>query len=272
MTTPPSLPPRGWYPDPAGSAAWRWWDGHAWTSDLEPFARPATIATAPLLTREAESAARLVPWGVLALAVALTLGIVIHAFETSYYVSMWHWFTKVWHDVENQVPSSELPKPPNESGGLQALSILVALPLELVGMVFVLTFQHRAATTAKAIGLPQRLSPTFGVIGWFIPFAGLVLPWIAWRDLLPRTHPDRSKMSAIWALYLGYGLFSMIAIVVSISSTAVAGLCLVAALASGLLALRLSPSIISVVLEAHQTGAQLTAPASDTALRPPESS
>lgn len=24
-------PPAGWYPDPSGTAAWRWWDGTAWT-------------------------------------------------------------------------------------------------------------------------------------------------------------------------------------------------------------------------------------------------
>jgi hypothetical protein len=27
----PGLPPAGWYPDPAGAAAWRWWDGRSWT-------------------------------------------------------------------------------------------------------------------------------------------------------------------------------------------------------------------------------------------------
>ena len=227
-------------------------------------------STAPLLARETESAARLVPWGMLAIAAALVLGTIVHALETSYYVSLWHWFPKAWHAVENRVPSSNVPQPPTQPAGLQALSVLVVLPLEVVGMVFVLAFQHRAATTAKAIGLPQRLSPTFGVIGWFIPFAGLVLPWIVWRDLLPRTHPDRSKMSAIWALFLGYGLFSLLAIVVSISSITIAALCLIASVASGLLALRLSPSVISVVLEAHQTGAQLASPTSGAAQRPPE--
>ena len=25
-----SLPPPGWYPDPSGQPAWRWWDGAAW--------------------------------------------------------------------------------------------------------------------------------------------------------------------------------------------------------------------------------------------------
>jgi hypothetical protein len=25
-------PPPGWYRDPSGSFAWRWWDGRSWTS------------------------------------------------------------------------------------------------------------------------------------------------------------------------------------------------------------------------------------------------
>jgi hypothetical protein len=31
----PVMPPAGWYPDPAGGAARRFWDGAAWTDSLE---------------------------------------------------------------------------------------------------------------------------------------------------------------------------------------------------------------------------------------------
>jgi hypothetical protein len=44
--------PAGWYPDPAGSASQRWWDGTAWTGHLQPAAsvQPAypAQAAAPL--------------------------------------------------------------------------------------------------------------------------------------------------------------------------------------------------------------------------------
>jgi Protein of unknown function (DUF2510) len=29
------MPPAGWYPDPSGSQTQRYWDGHAWTAEVE---------------------------------------------------------------------------------------------------------------------------------------------------------------------------------------------------------------------------------------------
>lgn len=42
---PPGPPPPGWYPDPDGSGAQRWWDGAAWTSHRQ--AVPYASATGP---------------------------------------------------------------------------------------------------------------------------------------------------------------------------------------------------------------------------------
>ena len=32
MSSEQRLPPRGWFPDPSGQMAWRWWDGTSWTA------------------------------------------------------------------------------------------------------------------------------------------------------------------------------------------------------------------------------------------------
>jgi Protein of unknown function (DUF2510) len=37
---PAGSPPPGWYSDPSGSLAWRWWDGRAWTSHTAARDRP----------------------------------------------------------------------------------------------------------------------------------------------------------------------------------------------------------------------------------------
>ncbi len=39
MPPPPTGRPVGWYPDPGGEAAWRWWDGRQWTAHLHPYER-----------------------------------------------------------------------------------------------------------------------------------------------------------------------------------------------------------------------------------------
>lgn len=42
-TPAPEIAPFGWYPDPAGTAMLRWWDGSAWTDRLE-YRRPEVQA------------------------------------------------------------------------------------------------------------------------------------------------------------------------------------------------------------------------------------
>jgi len=37
---PTAGPPPGWYPDPGGSSAHRWWNGAGWTESLQPVAAP----------------------------------------------------------------------------------------------------------------------------------------------------------------------------------------------------------------------------------------
>lgn len=43
ITSAPETAPFGWYPDPAGTAMLRWWDGSSWTDRLE-YRRPEVQA------------------------------------------------------------------------------------------------------------------------------------------------------------------------------------------------------------------------------------
>lgn len=48
--------PAGWYPDPEGRPADRYWDGSAWTADTRPQAPPAPTSTAATSTSPAAPA------------------------------------------------------------------------------------------------------------------------------------------------------------------------------------------------------------------------
>ena len=255
MTPPSSPPPRGWYPDPAGGSAWRWWDGQRWTEHLEPYARPLSAEVAPLLEREQRAGSRLLPAGLILIAIAVVLGTVVRAFESSYLTATWHWFRQALTLAEQGKSTSAAGNPPVAPTLAALATNLIVLPLEIVGLVLLLTFQHRAASAARALGLPQRLSPTFGVVSWFIPFAVLVLPWMAWQDLLPRTDPRRQTMTAIWLLALASGALGLAGLALLLVSTFLAGLASAAELIAALLALRLAPGVIEAVLDAHRSGA-----------------
>jgi hypothetical protein len=213
------------------------------------------VSCAPLLERESEAAGRLVPLGLILFGICVVAGEVVRAFETSYIIATWHWIHHAWGSALQGAGAGTLGPVPTAPTGARILSFLM-LPLEIVGLVFLLTFQHRAATTAKALGIPQRLSPTFGVVGWFIPLGQLVLPWMAWRDLLPRTHPSRSTVTALWLLLLAWNVTSILAVVLTITSTVLAGLCSAVGLILAILALRLTPSVVTAILETHRSGSQ----------------
>jgi hypothetical protein len=53
----PDLPPAGWYPDPAGAATLRWWNGVTWSDSTHP--RPGYLAPHPTSPPEPPIAS---PW------------------------------------------------------------------------------------------------------------------------------------------------------------------------------------------------------------------
>jgi membrane protease YdiL (CAAX protease family) len=77
--TPVNLPPPGWYPDPAGQPAVRWWDGHAWTAYVSPYSAPV-----PPAAREGPDGpripARAAWWGLAGVAVGFVLGGLLQGF------------------------------------------------------------------------------------------------------------------------------------------------------------------------------------------------
>ena len=80
-----------------------------------------------------------------------------------------------------------------------AVNLLIQYPAYIVGLVFLLRYQHRAAKAARALGLGERPSPGLGVGGWFIPIAQLWIPLRAWLHLCTPRSGERTRIWCAWA-------------------------------------------------------------------------
>lgn len=193
-------PPAGWYPDPAGSGGWRWWDGSVWTPHLTAPSGPPRAAVPQLVAAEV----RMVPW---ALASAAVLG-VLTALNSAVLLAavphlhaLGHW----WHQVLTNAgtPGYVAPPPPSFGHGFGgSLGLDGVGLLEIPALVLLLIWQYRAAQAARAAGYPAKRSPGWGVGSWFVPIVNLWMPFEALRDCLPPGTPHRGRVWLILVLWV----------------------------------------------------------------------
>ena len=261
------LPPRGWYPDPGKTKAWRWWDGEAWSSELHPYIPLSRTVTREQRAQEVRTGSRLLRLGLLFFFLSAILAATLRIVDINWMASMWHWIRQAYSLAAQGKSSSSLPRPPARAAWSSELSTLVVLPLELVALVFTLTFQYRSATVAKNLGLCTRLTPAVGVVGWFLPLANFVMPLMAWLDLLPQRHPRRLLIWLAWALLGISELLTIGIFAVAGNSAPLAGLLSllqVFGFLGGLASIRLA---ITAVLSEHGVGALSAGiPADETGL------
>ena len=194
-----SAPP-GWYRDPGGAAAQRWWDGSRWTGFLAP--SPAAMAGywAQSVDATTRSEARIAPWVIPAgclYAVASATSIVLFLASVSTFV----------HDIRLLFQAGLSGAPAFTQPAALQVSNEVVLPLQVLAGIVLLVWQYRVATTARTLGYPSRHSPGLGVGSWFIPVVSVWFPYQAIRDCLPPGHPARTVVLRAW---LGY-VFTLLA-------------------------------------------------------------
>lgn len=275
-------PPAGWYPDPGGDGA-RWWDGYAWTGHVAPVPAEAEVpggAAAgsagpgggwrwdphvgwrwmpawagrgdwpdrmrPMVDAERRIGAW-VRWALAAFAAAAIAAAAIRVGYTSVVAAYAHWIRLSWDAAQAHRTA---PTPPALPATYVELTYLASLVELAMGLAFLL-WQHRAAATARWLGLPGRHSPGWGVAFWFVPVANLWCPYQALRDCLPPGHPGRRGVLACWLCYVAAGFTGLGVYVVAGFSGAAAIALLVLLVGLWLAVLVLGWRLIAAVAEAH---------------------
>jgi Domain of unknown function (DUF4328)/Protein of unknown function (DUF2510) len=190
----------GWYPDPSGAHAWRWWDGQRWTEhastpDQPPMpVQPPIQAVSPYPAFDNEHHS--VPWAKRALLVYVAVVVIGAGLVWLAEPSLHTYYSQLRFRLEHPGTGTTFPQP-----SLPIWNRVVSPVLELIniaGFVLFLVWQNRAATTARFLGYPARRSPALGVGGWFIPVCNFWFPYQALRDCLPPGHRERRMVLHMW--------------------------------------------------------------------------
>ena len=234
--------PPGWYQDPAGSHSLRWWNGSAWTDQLisPPPPRPAAASPAaagppapfssaqfspapyspgshfptqgPALEQAAET--RKLPWAKVAIWVLAAQPLVLGLLVLLVWHDAAHWFSEI-RTTLNETPAGVNPVLPQPPGALGSAFVLyfVFVAFTTAWTIVLMVFMYSAATHARNLGLPARLSPIWAVLGWIVPVVNLWFPYWVLRDCLPSRPGERGDLAIrYWLLYV----FSFVILVVVI--------------------------------------------------------
>ncbi len=270
----PGAPP-GWYPDPAGGPGQRWWDGYAWTEStvlpqlpppppwagasppqgpataVAPWAeasqRLATVTTANLVDNELRLAP-LARFAVVLPTVYYLVNLIENRINAQQLRNAGHQFHLDFHDAEVGK------KAPAYHGVAPSYGALFFLLVVLTGIAVVVAcvWQHRAASAGRALGIPARYSPAWGVGAWFVPIANFWIPYGAIRDCLPPDDPRRGRVLQWWIAWLIAATLSSSAGILALFSTGAAlGVSIPAAVAC-IAVIAWAPGIVQAVATAHR--------------------
>ncbi len=258
--------PPGWYPDPAGMKAWRWWDGTTWTvwaSDPVPpgptgvpfrptaFPLPPVPAALPITSVGdwLASEERVAPWARRAFfyyPVVVVAGLVVAWAEGSILRQTLHMLR-----VDMQPGVTRIQTDTSRLNLLNLLS-LVDLVVSAPFFVLVLVWQYHAARTAQLLGLPASRSPGLGVGSWFIPVVNFWFPYQSIRDCLPPGDQGRSAVARLWAWYVSTLVLLVVTDIAALVGSRLALATAAAALAAGIGFGRHGARSVRLITEAHR--------------------
>ena len=270
----PGAPP-GWYDDPAGGPGQRWWDGYSWSEATvlpqHPPPPPWTGAAAPLgpasqvapwavaserlntfaTTQQVDDERGMVPvarFAVAIPAVYFLVTLLLQRVNANQLRSAGHQFRIDWHDAQNGITP---PQYHATSSSFTPIGLVVGL-VTVAAVIFACIWQHRAASAGRALGIPSRSSPAWGVGCWFVPIVNLWMPYSAVRDCLPPEHPHRPRVLHWWIALLLAGFLSFGAGGFALFSTGAALVLSVPAAIACLAVIAWAPGIVVAIAASHE--------------------
>ncbi len=157
-------PPAGWYQDPNGAQAWRYWDGGVWTDHVAPWAAEVIEPSPEERVVEERRWARYAKWAFVAYVPFQVAVQVLGALQ----------FDRTYHGT---LLTDNAPKQPSLFQPLSIGLSQVACSLAVLGITLVFGYWcMQAARAARAQGIPIVRSPGWAMAGWFIPILNFWWP------------------------------------------------------------------------------------------------
>jgi hypothetical protein len=158
-----------------------------------------------------------------------------------------HQFRVDWHDAQNGIT----PPPYHGPSGYSPGNLIVGV-LTVAAVIVACIWQHRAASAGRALGIPSRRSPAWGVGSWFVPVVNLWMPYSAIRDCLPPDDPHRPRVLHWWIAWLASAYLSAAAAACALFSTGTALMVSIPAALSCLAVIAWAPGIVRAIAAAHR--------------------
>jgi hypothetical protein len=142
-------------------------------------------------------------------------------------------FRQLFHDLRVEASTGVVQPQLNRSVTHTNLLGLATLAVTAPFYVLLLTWQYRAARTARLLHLPAAHSAGLGVGSWFIPIVNFWFPYQALRDCLPPGHADGRVVNRMWACFISALILTAVTEVLAFVGTPVGFFFAIAALALG---------------------------------------
>jgi hypothetical protein len=134
------------------------------------------------------------------------------------------WVSAIRSENANTPAGQPLKFPPFPGGlKLAPLFFVAGYAVSIAALIALVIFTYAAATHARDLGIPARLTPVWAIIGWIVPVVSIWFPYWALRDCMPHGEVRGRDLALRWWLLYAFSSILIIFAVVARALSPVAG-------------------------------------------------